>query len=116
MENVPRPVSHVKTDSLSEAEQRKLDRARERETIIRFDDADPLAHVSTCHEWVADALQRRGARPARAQGRRKGRCWTFEVPKEWFRVPAPPKKRPRLSQEYRRAASERLALLKSQNN
>ncbi|MCI0658898.1 MAG: hypothetical protein L0170_17745, partial [Acidobacteria bacterium] len=102
MQKLPRTVSHVKTDALSEAEQRKHDRARERETYTYFNDYDEL-RVSTCHEWVASELHRRGARLVKESGggRQRPKCWIFEAPRGWFKVPGPPPKR---TEKQRKAA------------
>src|SRR5262245_44214828 len=105
MQNLSRPASHVKTDVLSEAEQRKLDRARERETYTYFNDGDDELRVSTCHESIASALRRRGARLVQMSGggRQGPKCWILEAPKSWYRVPLPPRGKPKLTEEQRRA-------------
>jgi hypothetical protein len=63
----------------------------EKETIVRFDDADSVAHVYTCHARIASHLIRRRARPIRVdrRGRRTPASWTFEIPLNWFKVPGP---------------------------
>lgn len=106
MQNLPRSVSPVKTDPLSEVEQRRMDRLAERETIIRFDDADPQAHVYTCHARIASHLIRRGARPVRVdhRGHKTPTSWTFEIPRSWFKAPGPARKVSETQREVRRQA------------
>lgn len=112
MDNLPAVDLRVNTDSLSEAEQRRCDRLAERETVVQYDDAGPLARVFTCHRRLAASLLRRGVRPVR-ENRRDGRVesWSFEVPKSWITVRPP--RRLRLTAEQRQALSERAGLLKN---
>ena len=109
MQNLPVPVSPV--NGLSEAERRRLDRLAERETVIQYDDAGGSARVFTCHRGLAASILRRGVRPIR-ENRRNGRVdsGSFEEPKSWIAVRPP--KRSGMTVEQRRAAAERLALLK----
>jgi hypothetical protein len=101
---------------LTDANQRRLDRLAERETIIRFDDADPVAHVYTCHAKIASALQRRGTKPIRVdyRGRKAPASWTFTIPRTWFKVPGPPRKVSEAQREARVKAGKRLSLARGQ--
>jgi hypothetical protein len=112
MRNLPRPASSVKTDALFEAEQRNLDRARERETYAYFNDGDDELRVSTCHESIASTLRRRGARLVQVSGggRQGPKCWIFEVPKSWFKIPAPPARRTEKQREAARRTARGLNL------
>jgi hypothetical protein len=109
--NLPAADLPVKV-SLSEAEQRKLDHARERETYTYYNDGDPEGRVCTCHEAVASTLRRRGARLVQVSGggRAGPKCWIFEAPKSWFKTPGPPAKRTQKQREAARRTVKRLRL------
>jgi hypothetical protein len=111
METLPVPTHAVK-ESLSEAEQRKLDRARERETYAYYNDGDPEGRVCTCHEAVASTLRRRGARLVQVSGggRAGPKRWIFSAPKSWFKTPGPPPKRTEKQREAARRTVKRLHL------
>jgi len=62
----------------------------EKETILRFDEGDPVLHLYTFRRGMAARLLKAGAE-LKAEGRRKGKVvsWTLELPKKWFREPRP---------------------------
>jgi len=62
----------------------------ERETILRFDEGDPVLYLYTFRRGMAARLLKAGAE-LKAEGRRKGKVvsWTLELPKKWFREPRP---------------------------
>jgi len=97
---------------LTDAEQRRLDRLAEKETILRFDEAAPILHVYTSHPRVASHLIRRGAKPLRVdhRGQKTPAAWTFEVPRKWFKSPSPPRPTTEAQREASRKAARRAHL------
>ena len=64
--------------------------AEERETVIQYNDADPLATVYTCHKAVANFLTRMKMRPESVvMNGARPLSWTFHVPKEWVKIRKP---------------------------
>lgn len=81
----------------------------EQETIIRFDAEDTHAHIWTAHAPSKRKLERAGYKPVRTttrDGEETG--WFYDVPIADLRWKATSKRR-KVSDEARKAMSERLA-------
>jgi hypothetical protein len=79
----------------------------ERETIIRFDEADATASIWTASETVYRRLIKLGYQPSRDNERSA----TFEIPKRDIRLPRP-SRRPKMSEEHKRRLQKGLESFK----
>jgi len=66
----------------------------EKETIINFNEGDPMVNVFTCNERWQRRMKQMGIEPIRTEGK----AGEYEFPKKWLRLPVKP---PQLTQEER---------------
>ncbi len=79
----------------------------EKETIINFNEGEPLVNVYTYNKRWQRRMKEMGIKPIRLEGQAR----EYEFPKKWLRLPVKPKPR-QFTQEQREVARKRMEALR----